>query len=137
MKLFLSRGLLLMALLCCACNNTERTQRPAAPPTTSVVPMPTQPITPAESVHGTADDFTNAGFTKLVAKDYSGAAQDFSQALQLDPTAALAYYYRGLARSQKGDKPGAAQDYQAAAERFQQQGQTDQARKMLTLKQQL
>ena len=136
MKLFLSRGLLLMTLLCCACNSTERTQLPAAPPT-SAVPTPTQPITPAASAHGTADDFTNAGFTKLVAKDYSGAAQEFSQALQLDPTAALAYYYRGLARSQKGDKPGAAQDYQAAAERFQQQGQTDQARKMLTLKQQL
>ena len=50
---------------------------------------------------------------------------DYNQALRINPNYAHAYYNRGVARRDSGDKPGAIQDFQKAADLYQQQGDKD------------
>jgi Flp pilus assembly protein TadD len=56
--------------------------------------------------------------------DYVGAAQHYTQAIQLDPTHARAYGNRGLMRANLGDRRGAREDWQMAAKLFLAQGST-------------
>ncbi|WP_082801150.1 tetratricopeptide repeat protein [Cylindrospermopsis raciborskii] len=53
---------------------------------------------------------------------YRGAIDDYTQAIKLNPNDALAYYNRGIARSNLGDNQGAIADLQKAADLFQTQG---------------
>jgi tetratricopeptide (TPR) repeat protein len=53
--------------------------------------------------------------------------------LRLNPNDALVYYNRGVARRDSGDKPGAIQDFQKAADLFQQQGDKDSYERALNL----
>ena len=50
--------------------------------------------------------------------DYVGAIEYYDRAVQCDPTFARAYGNRGLVRSNLGDRRGAIQDWQKAAELF-------------------
>ncbi len=65
------------------------------------------------SVEGEATraDSYNRGVERLQGRDYRAAAADFTQALQLNPDDADAYFYRGMARETLGDDPGALEDY--------------------------
>jgi len=51
--------------------------------------------------------------------------------LRIEPNLAGAYLRRGLARAKGGDKPGAMQDFQKAADLFQQQGDKDNYQKAI------
>jgi regulator of sirC expression with transglutaminase-like and TPR domain len=58
---------------------------------------------------------------------------DYNSTLKINPNYAQAYGKRGLARYQLGDKQGAINDLQKAAELFQQQGNTDLSQQALEL----
>ena len=51
--------------------------------------------------------------------------------MRIDPSLAGAYMRRGLTRAKGGDKPGAMQDFQKAADLFQQQGDKDNYQKAI------
>jgi len=51
--------------------------------------------------------------------------------VRIDPNLAGAYMRRGLTRGEGGDKPGAMQDFQKAADLFQQQGDKDNYQKAI------
>ncbi|GAC1459624.1 MAG: hypothetical protein NVS2B14_05870 [Chamaesiphon sp.] len=58
-----------------------------------------------------ADDYFDRGFHKLLNKEPKKAIQYFNQAIQTNPQDTNAYYYRGLARTDLGDKQQAIVDY--------------------------
>jgi uncharacterized protein (TIGR02145 family) len=49
----------------------------------------------AKEYEPTAQDYFNNGNTKFNAKDYNGAIEEFSKAIELSPDSFLCYYYRG------------------------------------------
>lgn len=49
----------------------------------------------AKEYQPTAQDYFNNGNTKFNAKDYNGAIEEFSKAIELSPDSFLCYYYRG------------------------------------------
>jgi len=51
-------------------------------------------------------------------KDYHGAIQDFNKVIELNPNYALAYFYRGTAKSDLEDYHGAIKDYNKAIELY-------------------
>jgi Flp pilus assembly protein TadD len=53
------------------------------------------------------------------------------QRRRINPNDALAYHNCGVARRDSGDKPGAIQDFQKAADLFQQQGDKDNYQKAI------
>lgn len=58
-----------------------------------------------------ADDFFIKAYDSYRNKDYQGAIANYTQAIRLNPRYANAYYNRGIARSDIGDKQGAIADY--------------------------
>ncbi len=50
----------------------------------------------------------------LSQRDYSSAVKDEAQAIQLDPKLARAYYLRGVASADLGDRVNAVDDLHAA-----------------------
>jgi tetratricopeptide (TPR) repeat protein len=50
----------------------------------------------AKEYEPTAQDYFNNGNTKFNAKDYNGAIEEFSKAIELSPDSFLSYYYRGM-----------------------------------------
>ena len=48
--------------------------------------------------------------------DYAGAIEDYTQAIELDPKFAEAYFNRGNAKHSSGDYAGAIEDYTKAIE---------------------
>lgn len=70
-----------------------------------------------------ADAYLNRGMFRFARlKDYQGAIADYSQALRINPNYANAYFLRGNARSDSEAYQAAIEDYQKAADLFQQQG---------------
>ena len=67
----------------------------------------------ALSAEGTAH--YNRGTLRLALKDLSGAEQDFSEALRLNPMDAQALLNRGSVRAMNGDVAGCAEDFERAA----------------------
>jgi tetratricopeptide (TPR) repeat protein len=52
------------------------------------------------------------GTTKLMVNDFSGALQDFTKAVELDPNLPDVYSYYGLALLSTGDQPGAKKAFE-------------------------
>jgi tetratricopeptide (TPR) repeat protein len=65
--------------------------------------------------------------------EFQGAIADYSEALRINPNYGAAYQNRGVARRDSGDKPGAIQDFQKAADLFQQQGDKDSYERVINL----
>lgn len=64
-----------------------------------------------------AQDYYKIGFDKYwYKKDYKGAIDDFTKAIELNPNYAGAYFYRGFCKSKSKDKEGACLDWKKAAE---------------------
>jgi len=81
-------------------------------PLPAVVPPQTIPATTDTQVAQTsAEDFSQAGVDKMLNQDYTGAIEDFIQAIRLDPNNAKAYSNLGLARANLGDKIGAISEF--------------------------
>ncbi|MBO3460221.1 tetratricopeptide repeat protein [Aetokthonos hydrillicola Thurmond2011] len=60
------------------------------------------------------DEFYNRGLEKANTKDYTGAIEDFTRALELDPYFVEAYFQRGLAYYDSGEVLKAVFDYTEA-----------------------
>ena len=73
-------------------------------------------LVPVFSFGQTADDLNNRGNAKQDNKDYYGAINDYSKAIELNPD--IAYYYdnRGNAKNYLKDYYGAINDYSKAIE---------------------
>jgi tetratricopeptide (TPR) repeat protein len=78
-----------------------------------------------------ADARANRALARLKGGDNQGAIEDYSQALQLNPSDAGAHYYRGVARASIGDKKGALEDFQNAGELYQKQGNAGEYQKVM------
>ena len=62
--------------------------------------------------------------------DKAGAIKHYTQAITINPQDAEAYYNRGVAKYESGDKAGAIKDLETAKQLFQQQGDTQNAQKL-------
>ncbi|WP_414588642.1 caspase, EACC1-associated type [Scytonema sp. PCC 10023] len=80
---------------------------PAGLPTPTASPR----VSPTSQMN--AKNFYDRGVDKANKKDYKGAIEDYTQALELDPNFTIAYYKRGYTRSE-------IEDYKAAIEDFTQ-----------------
>lgn len=60
--------------------------------------------------------FDNRGLLKYMQGDFSGAVEDFTAAIALQPRAASFYKHRGYARYDSRDFPGAIADYSRSIE---------------------
>ncbi len=58
-------------------------------------------------------------------REYEKTIDDCTQAIELNPDHAHAYYNRGVARKQRGDKQGAISDFEQAARLYWQQENTE------------
>jgi tetratricopeptide (TPR) repeat protein len=63
---------------------------------------------------GASGQHLAAGLQKGRMKDYDGAIEEFTKAIEFHPGNILAYRNRGVARREKGDYKGALADYNAA-----------------------
>jgi tetratricopeptide (TPR) repeat protein len=72
----------------------------------------------ALSAEGTAH--YNRGNLRLALNDLTGAEEDFSEALRLNPKDAQALLNRGSVRALKGDVEGCAEDFEQAAKLYPQ-----------------
>ncbi len=61
-----------------------------------------------------AESYYKEGLEKYNNKDFSGAIEDYNQAIKINSNYADAYYNRGLARSNLGDNQTALEDYNQA-----------------------
>ncbi len=64
----------------------------------------------------TASEYLDRGCDKDDKKDFKGAIEDYTKAIELKPKYAEAYYNRGCAKEELGDKEGAIADLQKAAD---------------------
>lgn len=62
----------------------------------------------------TAEDYFNLGNKKTKIKDFDGAIDDFTKAIELDAENPIPYYNRGLAKSSKKNYDGAIADFTTA-----------------------
>ena len=67
-------------------------------------------------VQKNAENYFNNGNVKFTLKDYNGAIQDYSKAIELKPDYSLAYYSRAICRSMLGDYENAKYDFNKAIE---------------------
>ncbi|MEH1820406.1 MAG: tetratricopeptide repeat protein [Nostoc sp.] len=74
---------------------------------------PTNSVT-IEQKSKSAETYYNEGLEKYNNKDFRGAIEDYTQAIQINPNYAAAYINRGLARYDLGDNQAAIQDYNQA-----------------------
>jgi tetratricopeptide (TPR) repeat protein len=65
--------------------------------------------------------------------DYSSALADYNQALTLNRRLVGIYINRGNLKDKLNDRPGAIQDFQAAARLFRQQGRTTERQTVIEL----
>ena len=63
-----------------------------------------------------AETYFNQGVTKGRVKDYKGAIEDFTKAIELNPKYAEAFYRRGLSKALLDDKEGSCLDWKKAVE---------------------
>ena len=63
-----------------------------------------------------AEGYFDRGNTKEDLQDYRGAIQDYSKAIELDPSDAYAYNNRGVAKYNLNDIDGACLDWSKAGE---------------------
>lgn len=83
-----------------------------------------------------ADLYNQRAAANLQNKDYQAALNDYSKAIQADKNNASAYLNRARLKTSLGDSKGAAQDAQAAADLYKQQGNEEgalQAQNMVNL----
>lgn len=66
------------------------------------------------SAPGLAEIFINRGTAYQITQDLDGALADYSQAIRLNPEAAVAFYDRGLVYADRGDLDRAIADYSKA-----------------------
>ena len=64
----------------------------------------------------TADDWSESAFKKYNAGNYQGAVADYTKAIEINPSDADLYYYRGGAKEDLKDYQGAIADYTKAIE---------------------
>ncbi|WP_017718485.1 tetratricopeptide repeat protein [Kamptonema formosum] len=64
----------------------------------------------------TADSYRKRGFERLNVRDYQGAVEDYTRALELNPNSAITCNDRGVALSSLADQPAAIADYTKALE---------------------
>ncbi|WP_253880957.1 tetratricopeptide repeat protein [Microcystis aeruginosa] len=69
--------------------------------------------------------YGNRGEAHRLQGDYQEAITDYTEAIGLKPDFADAYNARGLAKAEIGDKQGAIEDLQKAAQLFREQGNDD------------
>jgi tetratricopeptide (TPR) repeat protein len=69
---------------------------------------------------------------KVQSGDRQGGLADLDQAIVLNPTDASTYQLRGALKNVLKDKPGAIADLKAAAKLYQQQGKTENYKKVMT-----
>ena len=72
-----------------------------------------------------ADVYFNRGLLRRDLKNYPAAEADFTQTIRINPQDAQAYVNRGIARAYTNNKPGAIADWQAAAQLYRQQNNTE------------
>ncbi len=58
-----------------------------------------------------AEKYAKQGEAKAEIKDYVGAMQDYTEAIELNPEDANAYFKRGVLKDQVKNTTGAVQDY--------------------------
>ena len=63
-----------------------------------------------------ASEYLDRGCDKDDKRDSTGAIEDYTKAIELDPNYAEAYANRGCAKEELGDKEGAIADWQKAAD---------------------
>jgi Flp pilus assembly protein TadD len=80
-----------------------------------------------------AEVYTNRGASYNVLGKYNEAIQDLNKAIRLNPDSAEAYGNRGISYNAIGDKVKAIEDFRQAANLFQQQGDTENYQKTLSL----
>jgi|GEM_PF-1128152 len=85
-----------------------------AAPTETLPPSSTPTEEPTAMLTPTAESFIQQGDQAAQGGDYQQAITFYTQAIQLDPSNALAYYKRGLAYAQSEDQPAAILDYNQA-----------------------
>lgn len=56
-------------------------------------------------------DFYGQGLEKFKGRNYQEAVGKFTKAIEANPRAELAYYFRGISRSYLTDNQGAIQDF--------------------------
>lgn len=61
-----------------------------------------------------AETYNKRGFMKLMAKDYQGAIEDHTKAIEIVPQESEAYYNRAIAKADSKDEKGAIADYKKA-----------------------
>ncbi|GHU98537.1 hypothetical protein FACS1894159_01140 [Bacteroidia bacterium] len=64
----------------------------------------------------TAEEYFNKGYEFASNGDFNSAIENYSKAIEIDPTDAMAYNNRGNAKSDLGDKEAAIEDYDKAIE---------------------
>ena len=62
----------------------------------------------------TAEDYFYRGVARYFEKNYDGAIEDYTKAIELKPEFAMAYYNRGVAKAKKQDYDSAIVDYDEA-----------------------
>ncbi len=72
----------------------------------------TNPV--AMKLRENANPYFKQGLEKYNNKDFSGAIEDYNQAIKINPNYADAYFKRGLTRYKLGDKQAAIADYNQA-----------------------
>lgn len=94
--------------------STTKIDEPAAPKT-ELVTRPSAPSEPnRQAAPLTADDYFRKGRELFDNKDYAGAIEQYSRALELDPQAADIIRYRGTSRYLSKDYQGAVADHTRA-----------------------
>ena len=89
-------------------------QSPQSAPLNS--PAATSSQTPSIQSVKTAQDWYKQAFKKENGKDYQGAIEDYTKAIELKPDFAEAYINRGISRRNLSDYKGAIEDYTKAIE---------------------
>lgn len=73
-------------------------------------------LSPALTNQTSAEDFYNQGIHKGQQKDYQGAFEDYTQAIQRNPNFTQAYLHRSVVHILLGNFTSAVEDYTAAVQ---------------------
>ena len=73
-------------------------------------------LIPVLALAQTAEEYNDMGTSKGEKGDYKGALKDFNKAIELDPKLSDAYFNRGLAKIQLGQKDSGCLDLSKAGE---------------------
>jgi len=91
-------------------------------PLTGKVIETSEPKISASRSPSTAQQYKEQGDSKSRNGDKQGAISDYTSAIRLNSSFAVAYYNRAIDRVSVGDQQGALADFRKAAELFKQQG---------------